>query len=139
MSCHLQLKHNRRITVPHHLSVLRMEHSQRWALLFGVEQSCNKDLKKNKDSSKILGEGSVMNLLYRVSQKSVRLQEGRSVHKRTLFLGHQVLYICSSKNCSFVLPVRSLLLSRQTSDWNYKATIFAGTNVKYLYCSMVFK
>ena len=42
-------------------------------------------------------------------------------------------YICSSENCSFVVPVRSLLLSRQTSDWNYKATIFAGTNVKYLY------
>ena len=32
----------------------------------------------------------VFNSIYRVSQKSVRLQEGRSVHKRTLFLGHLV-------------------------------------------------
>ena len=42
-------------------------------------------------------------------------------------------YICSNENCSFVVPVRSLLLSRQTSDWNYKAKTFVGTNVKPLY------
>ena len=45
-------------------------------------------------------------------------------------------YICSSENCSFVVPVRSLLLSRQTSDWNYKAKTFVGTNVKPLYYTL---
>ena len=55
-----------------------------------------------------------------------------SLSKKLNFILVEVFYYYSSDKFSFVVPDRSLLLRRKTSDWNYNTKILAGINVKYL-------